>query len=170
MNFPEFLQPQLAISGLGGPLAPLGKNPLKVDLQKQSNDFWCWAAVTSAVEYFYREPYAADQRDVAMNCLGDPPPDWDFDVVNALGNNAGDSTIGQIDFTDFQVEIEHERPVCFIVENGPSNHVILGTGYTATDVWLNDPAFPGAHTKPWSEFQAGYGGRVWKRTVKTKSS
>lgn len=181
-SVPPFLRPvrQLAPAvALAGAARP---NPLRVRLEAQSLHYWCWAAVTSAIENFYGETNATSQCGVATRCLhrrccppGDDTPNnplnVSYDLCTALDSNAVSSPVDQISFADLQNQITAGRPVCCVIRwPTGDDHVLLAAGYTATqDVWIDDPASPGLRSVAWNQFRQGYGdGGKWIATVRTK--
>jgi hypothetical protein len=186
MDAPDFLSPVRHVAPVqGAAAAPAGANPLAVTLEQQALSNWCWAAVTSAVEYFYGEAYAAEQCAVATTFLMTPccPPGPDtqdnpqnsvYNVLTALGNNAASGgVLGPIAYSQFTAEIDAGRPACGIVDwDSGGSHVLLLAGYTTDgDIWIDDPASPGLRMLPWASFCALYGDDGhWNHTIKTKPS
>jgi len=167
-------------------IAPVADaNPLPIVLEPQALSNWCWAAVTSSVENFYQEAYAASQCEVATRCLPWPccPPGPDtgtnplnvtYNLQTALNQNANPPAIGgQISYSDLQAEISLGRPICFVVHwDAGGAHVLLAVGWSGSgDVWIDDPAAPGLRAIPWERFCQLYGDDgYWQATLKTKHS
>jgi hypothetical protein len=181
LAFPNFLAPSAASLELLAP--PAGVHTLAVPLEKQEMDNWCWAAVTSAIEAYYQEPFAEIQCRVASRWLGEPccPPTQDktsplqnsmYDLVSALRGNAAGANLGrQFQYADLRREVDGKRPLCCILgTNGVPSHVILAVGYTdAGDIILNDPASPGLQFMPIDAFRAGYAhGGTWIDSLLTR--
>jgi hypothetical protein len=184
---PKFLQPLRHVTAVvpahtdGGASKP--DNPLCVKLEKQALSEWCWAAVTCAIAAFYREPTAEDQCRVATRWLMTPccPPGPDrpdnplnipYNVITALGSNAGAQFDAQISFEDLAHEVDQGRPICCVVDwSEGRSHVLIAAGYTGDrDLWIDDPALPGLRRYSWDLFKATYEGGVWRRTILTKKS
>lgn len=172
------------------PSAPVDSLVLGVPLQTQGKSNWCWAAVVSALSYYYREPYASPQCEVATRFLklqccppnNQPRPEdqnGTYEITRALGGNFAIIIPDQIDFPRLQDEIRNRRPVCLIIDwDGRGGHVVIASGFLDTgDVVIDDPSVPrGTGYIPgqpyaWASLCNGFGdGGKWVMTVLTKKS
>jgi hypothetical protein len=169
-----------ACGGRSGPTMPF-----QVETQQES--YWCWAAVTSAVDRYYSPNSFLAQCEVvsqflpaASACLN---PDKN-NVPGVLENALSGMGLGtkwnedRIDFAILQTEIDAGRPVCVAIDwaggSGVTHFVVLCGYQEWTDgsnilqtVDVADPFYPDS-TRTFADFPTFYhGGGTWSQTYFT---
>jgi hypothetical protein len=172
------LPPIAHLSPIGGGAPTL----LGFVMQRQQQDFWCWAATTASVSAFFDSSSPWTQCLVASHslgrsscCVAPGPCDVPFTLDQPLNHtNNLDSTLATNDsLSNVQSEIDAGRPVCcHILWNDGSGHFVALTGYdpSTDDVVVDDPLY-GSDTMPYDEFAFRYHGGLgrWDFTYFTKS-
>lgn len=150
---------------------------------RQQNTEWCWAAVTTGVDHFFRVDSTHTQCDVAasvlnLKCCDDGKPS-SLDACNVphtlhtvLGRFhllAGDAISTSLPFDRIRSEIDKGRPVCILVrwldnqgELTARGHFLAINGYRLTAaqkqfVSLTDPIY-GASEIAFDELSNSKGG------------
>ncbi|HYV65480.1 MAG TPA: papain-like cysteine protease family protein [Myxococcales bacterium] len=164
---------------LGGApaVAPVAALPYPAELQQYSN--WCWAAVGSCTDRFYRgtkiQCEVAGLQFPDDDCCADAGPcnepsrlDEVLDALRRLQNWSE----GYAAKADLQSEIGKKHVVAARIEwNGGGGHFIAMVGYDSPSdiVVVEDPAF-GRKEVPFDELRDHYLGKgFWTHTYWTKA-
>lgn len=154
-------------------------NVLPFDMQRQEQEFWCWAATTSSVSRHFNSASPWDQCEVASASLGSPccsapqPCDQPYtldDPLSLTGNLY--ALLGSSDVrSNIELEINAGRPVCCHISwMDGSGHFVAVTGYdwNTDDVVIDDPLY-GQQTVPFDTFVSSYRGTgSWDFTYYTQ--
>lgn len=140
--------------------APAAQNPLRFDIQTQTQTEWCWAAVTASVSAFYRPSTIWSQCYVATRALGQVcngadccaqgdgacNRDWYLEDALRCTLNLGAPPVGPVGFDVVRREIDGGRPigVRFQWSGGDAGHFFVIYGYVddgSDTVLTRDPRF-----------------------------
>jgi hypothetical protein len=126
-------------------------------LGKQSQDKWCWAAVTTSVDRYFNPGSTVNQCKVAEEVLqrGCCPDGEACNQVESLDRALlkfnrldGAASAFALSFTDIKQHIDNRMPVCVRVAwRGGGGHFVVITGYRITSAGrqmleIADPLFP----------------------------
>lgn len=157
----------------------LAANALSFDMQRQEQDYWCWAATTSSVSRYFNSGSPWDQCEVASASLGAEccaaplPCDRPYTLDDPLG------LVGNLQLLvassdvreNVELEINAGRPVCcHITWTDGSGHFVAVSGYdwNTDDVIIEDPLY-GPQTVPFHTFVSSYRGTgSWDFTYYTQ--
>ena len=160
------------------------QNPLPVVMRAQQLSRWCWATVTSAIDFYYQNPNPRQPCQVATDSLLFQccPPDLDteanpknrpYALRTALRHNlAGDFDPKPAPFNIAVAQINAQRPICCGFPGvGGIGHFAIVIGYVpgTNDLLIADSLF-GPSQLPWNAITASYqnvGG--WTETYFTQA-
>ena len=166
---------------LGG--APAAAHSLDVDMEAQSQQFWCWAAVSVAVARHYRADSSWTQCTLAAAELGGAAccttagpcnRPWFLDRALArVGHLDGGVTFGPLPFADVVDEVDDAQPLAVRIgwPDG-SGHFVLVDGYDADSevVQVKDPFGDETVTLPHAQLRSQYNGNgAWTHSYRTRS-
>ncbi len=162
---------------------------LPVQSQKQILTFWCWAAVTSSVSYYYNNNESGfQQAELAGNLLQDvcstinqqnadsAPDDCNkpIDIVRSLSfsGNFGGQISRALTMDEIISQINAGYPICcqMLWDGFDNSHFVLLFGYEGNSLVIGDPDDDKIVHLPYTEFAFDYrSGGKWKRTIGTQS-
>ena len=142
--------------GIGAGGAGAGPSyQLSFTMEKQSELYWCWAAVTVSVSTFYSHVAAWTQCSLASavlgiaNCCAASTPCnqvYYLDLALSRTNNLNTAVTNPVAASDLQSELGAGRPVgCRIGWSNQTGHFVAITGYqndgVTEQVTVDDPFY-----------------------------
>jgi hypothetical protein len=171
---------------------------LNLEVQRQKNSEWCWAAVSTSVERFFDPSSELEQckvvsRELHKACCGKLGrdeaktcniPETLDGPLSKLGWLAEGPNPGPMGFEEIRREIDHGRPVGVLIRwradgQFAGGHFIVIAGYRVTAggvryVMLRDPFFPASHMtyESFCDRKGGYhdGEGIWSHHYVLRSS
>ena len=122
---------------------PLPTRRLSIEVQRQRQSNWCWAACTSSVAAFLGSGGRPSQCELAgeahdeRGCCAEKPSEkcnrpWYLDRALKLVDRFDDKRKGPADWGTIQAEIDAGRPLGVRIGwRGGGGHFVLITGYRA---------------------------------------
>jgi hypothetical protein len=126
-------------------------------IQHQEGLDWCWNAVTTSVEHYFKPSSPLTQTNLAVDELG-APIDEPFFLEDALEDRklfAG-TLGGSLSFRDIQMQLAQNLPVCVQIQWAGSDlsHYVVITGYGMSpggdaQVNVSDPILENGNVIVW---------------------
>lgn len=162
-------------TGGGGP-----SRQLRLSVEHQEEDYWCWAACAASVGNYYHGAGAYTQCGIVNACQNKTtcctnPSDCnqhgDLDKALTAANSYERRVDNSVSFSTLQEQIDIGQPVGIRVE-WPlfGGHFLMISGYNTSPnkITIQDPWYGGMTIK-YSSYQVDYqGGPYWTHTYYTK--
>ena len=168
----------LSVSGLFD-LALEGPVILPLKVQRQDTEYWCWAALSSALGQYYNteklqqceilckilnRPYCCEEK---TECAEQYPLASGLDVVRVESCKID----GPPEFARLCEELRNHKPVCARLSANGIGHLIAVSGYDAIrkEIMIQDPANGGTSWMSFAAFPENYwSGAQWTHTYWTR--
>lgn len=196
MDLPKFiknsrksLRPAAAAAAarVGGAPVPAPSEKLDFTIQKQQQDYWCWAAVSASIANFYNAATSWTQCRIATvekdaPCCEDGSSKecnqaYALDQALERTDNLRDFLDRTLDASEIRTEIHQKSPLgCRIAWNATEGHFLVINGYEEPEgqLWVDvedpDRSFD-ASTYPYDEFANRYRGiGRWTHSYLTRAA